>query len=39
VEVIELGELTLSTLSDTPEQPPAVTADGEEHEEVVVVRA
>jgi hypothetical protein len=39
VEVVELGELTLSTLPDPPEQPPAVMADGEEHEEVVVVRA
>jgi hypothetical protein len=38
VEVVELGELTVPTLIDPPEQPPAVTVEGEEHEEVVVVR-
>jgi hypothetical protein len=39
VEVVELGELTVPTLIDPPELPTAVPADGEEHEEVVVVRS
>ena len=39
VEVVELGELTLATLTDIPDEPPADEAHGEQREEVAVVRA
>jgi hypothetical protein len=38
VEVVELGELTLDTLTDIPAEPPTREADREQREEVVVVR-
>ena len=39
VEVVELGELTVATLIDRPQERPAVADEGNEREEVVVVRA